>query len=536
MDREMPEWCPKKTIGQLPADAARRWGDREALAFRDRRWSHAQVAREVDALARALIGLGVRAGDKVALWLVNCPELLFLYFAVLKVGAVAVPLNTRYRTEDLAVALLKADCAYVFAMDRSGPVEYGAMLADALRGGGFPCLREVVLLCDEAQRPGMMTWRDFISCARHVHEVELSARAAEVDPDGVAMIIYTSGTTASPKGVMHSHICVRAVEERSLAFGLQCSDVVLNFLPLFHLYGITIMLASALHGMRQVLMDKFDGDTALDLVEAEGVTMMFGFDTHWLAMLQAQGASPRKVSTLRNGQCASGAADAILTAYKVQRLCPTGSGYGMTECWAWTAVCFPNSSAQQRCETSGIAMPGVEFRIVDPDTGEDVAPGELGEIWVKSYTNMLGYYRQPEETAAVFAGPWLRSGDQGRMRADGYLQFVGRYKDMLKVGGENVAPAEVEALLLAFDAIAQAAVVGIPDPVLHEVPVAFVVPRAGARVDAEELAASCRGKVASFKLPRAIHVVDALPMTTTGKVQKPELRERAIALKAGVAA
>jgi fatty-acyl-CoA synthase len=528
----MSHWYPKKTIGQLPAEAARRFGDREALAFRERRWSHAQVSQEVDAIAKALIALGVRSGDKVALWLVNCPELFFLYYAVIHVGAVAVPLNTRYRSEDLAVALRKADCAYVFTMERSGPVEYGAMLASALQSGDFPCLRTSVVLCDGEAPRGMSSWRGFLSRAGEIDDGMLAARAAGVDPDAVAMIIYTSGTTASPKGVMHSHICVRAVEERALAFGLQCGDVILNFLPLFHLYGITVMIASALHGARQVVMDKFEGGAALDQVQAEGVTMMFGFDTHWIAMLQAQQESPRRVETLRNGQCASGTADAILTAHKVQALCPTGSGYGMTECWAWTACCFPNSSLEQRCESSGIAMPGVEFRIVDPATGRDVPQGDVGEIWVKSFTNMLGYYRQPDATAGVMRGPWLASGDQGRMRADGYLQFVGRYKDMLKVGGENVAPAEVEALLLAQRGVAQAAVVGVPDAALHEVPVAFVIAEEGASLEGDALMAACRGKVASFKLPRAVHVVDAFPLTTTGKVQKSELRERAMALRA----
>ncbi|MGE4239066.1 class I adenylate-forming enzyme family protein [Ramlibacter sp.] len=519
----MTDWYPKRTIGSLPRDAAVRWGAREALVFQDRRWTHADVDREVDALAASLLALGVQPQDKVALWLVNRPELFFLFYAVLKVGAVAVPLNTRYRIEDLAVALRKADCAWLFAMDRSGPVDYAAMVRTALQEP-LAHLKRVVMLGDDAIE-GAIRWDEFRQS--RVSAGDLQARAAAVDPDAPAMIIYTSGTTAAPKGVMHSHICVRAMQERSLPFGMTCGDVSLNYLPLFHLFGISIMMSSILCGAKQVVMDKFDGDEAIDLVERERVTMAYGFDTHWLAMLDAQKARPRDVSSLRIGQCASGSEDAIVSTYKVQELCLTTSGYGMTECWSWNALCFANSTPEQRCETSGIAMPGVEFRIRDPETGADVATGALGEIWIRSYTNMLGYYGEPQATAEVFDGEWLRTGDEGRLREDGYLQFVGRYKDMLKVGGENVAPAEVEALLLTMDGVAQAAVVGIPDAKLSEVPVAFVVAHESARLDAEALIAACRGRIASFKIPRAVHVVPDFPMTSTGKVQKAELRKRA---------
>ena len=527
----MVNWYPGQTVGQLPREAARRWGAREALEFRGRRWSHAQVDREVDAHAKSLIALGVRAQEKVALWLVNGPELFFLFYAVMKVGAVAVPLNTRYRTEELAVALRKADCSFLFAMDRCGPVPYGAMVADALRAQEFPHLRRIVMIGDEPVS-GSLAWQRFAALATELDDAQLAARAASVDPDAVAMIIYTSGTTAQPKGVMHSHICVRAMQERPLAFGMTCGDVILNYLPLFHLFGISLMMSAILCGARQVVMDKFDGEQAMDLVDREGVTMAFGFDTHWLAMLDAHRARPRRVQTLRIGQCASGSDDAIVNAYKVQELCLTASGYGMAECWSWNALCFPNSTAQQRCETSGIAMPGVEFRILDSETGQPMPDGELGEIWVSSYTNMLGYYGEPDATAAVFDGRWLRTGDKGRLRTDGYLQFVGRYKDMLKVGGENVAPAEVEAFLLTLDGVAQVAVVGMPHSQLHEVPVAFIVAHEPVRIDAQSVLASCKGRMASFKIPRIVHFVKELPMTTTGKVQKQELRQRALAATA----
>ena len=518
--------------------AARRFGAREALVFEGRRWSHASFAAEVDRVARGLMALGVAPGEHVATWLTNRPEHLFLIYAIARIGGVVVPLNTRYRSHDAGFTIRHSNSSTLVLLERSGPVNYLAMAREILPAldnsgaefAGFPDLKRVIVLGGGVPS-GAIAWQTMLERADRVAEHELEARAASVNPESIFLIAYTSGTTGDPKGVTHSHRCLHTLSDHANRLGLTEADTVMTYLPVFHLYGLSdCVLISTLTGARQVLVDAFDPDECLRLIEAEHATIVHGFDTFYRDLMLAQERHSRDLSSLRLGTLAVGMESSVPIARAAQRaLCPTVSGWGLTESWAFATMSFPGSSEEQRCEASGYPMAGYEIRVVDPTTGQDQPAGTPGEILVRGYMITPGYYRQPDATRDVIdeAG-WLHTGDMGVLRADGHLRFLGRYKDVLKVGGENVSPAEIEAFFMGHPAVAQVAVVGIPDARLGEVAVAFVVPKAGSqRVSESELIAHCKGRIASFKIPRDVHLVEALPMTPTGKVQKFRLREEA---------
>jgi fatty-acyl-CoA synthase len=526
-------------LGDLPARAAANWGAREALVYGPSRWTFEALDREVDRCAWALVGAGFGPGDKIGLWFNSRPEYIFLLFAIVRIGAVAVPLNTRYRTRDIAYCLGQSECTALIYVEKSGPIDYGAMLSEVLAdaqpvaGGGlrsaaFPRLRRLITVEDRC-----LTVADelatLINAAGPPDRAAIEARAAAIGIDDLAMIVYTSGTTGNAKGAMLTHAGVRLCIERSVIWGTSFRDVQMHYLPLFHLYAIGfVTVPSIALGASQILMETFDADQALDLIEAEKATIVHGFDPHYRDLLDCQKKRRRDLSSLRMGSFPSGPDNCIGIVRAVHaEFCPILPSFGLTETWGGITAGFMDASVEQRSEASGFPLPGVEIRIVDPETGRLVPAGETGEIRIRSFSLTKGYYRMPQETAAALGDDgFLRTGDAGYMRADGYLRFTGRYKDMLKVGGENVAPAEVEALVLELPDIADVTIVGYPDERLNEVAAAFVILRDGARpVDLDTVQRHCHGKVASFKIPRQLFIVDSFPMTPSGKVQKVKLRE-----------
>jgi fatty-acyl-CoA synthase len=526
-----------RTLGRLPEEAAARWGDREALTFRDRRYSFRELAAEIDRAARALIHLGVAPGEKVAIWLTNCPEWIHALFACARIGAIHVPLNTRLRTADVEYVLRQSESRTLITHDVSGPVDYLAMVRElvplgAAGGGRLPDLERLVIRSARSH-PGARSWAEVLEGARHVDDAALRARAAAVRPTDTALIMYTSGTTGFPKGVARDHGLLESLVDRYRRLGSTERDVFINYLPLFHIFGyVDGPLGSLLAGYRQVLTEGFDPHEVLDLVEREGGTQVHGFDAHLTALCDAQEARPRDLRTLRTGLMALGQASAVPAARRARAvLAPARflTAYGITEVGANVSISFPDATEEQACETSGSPCEGFAVRIVDPETGREQPRGEAGELLVRTRYMMQGYYRKPEETArALDADGWFHTGDMAVLRPDGYLRFVGRYKDMLKIGGENVDPLEVEGYLRERPGVRQAAVVSYPDPRLGEVAVAFVEQAPAASVTADEIIAACRGRIASFKIPRAVIFLDALPATPSGKVQKARLRELAL--------
>jgi fatty-acyl-CoA synthase len=530
------DWFEKVTVGTLPERAARRWGAREALCFKDRRSTFADVAAGVDRVARGLIALGIRPGDQVALWLVNRPEWIEIAFAVMKIGAVLVPINTRLRTDDVAYILDQSDSTTLILAERSGPVDYLGMvrelqpLGTPREASRLPKLGRIVLLGDD-RRPATIPWSELLDRAADTDDAALTARAAAVNPEHLAFLMYTSGTTGLPKGVMHDHSFVRNVTDRAFRLAIGEQDVIMMYLPLFHIFAFTEgMLTSMVTGARQVLTETFDGKECVELIARERVTVLHGFDTHFKELCDAHAQQPRDVSSVRTGLLAAGMASSTPIARQARKLFGRlVSAYGMSEFGVGVAVGALDSTEEQCCEASGYPAPGYEIRVVDPATGRDQPTGTPGEIRVRGYSLMQGYYNKPEATAAaVDADGWMHTGDMGVFRADGHLHFMGRYKDMLKIGGENVDPMEVEAYLMSQPGIDVAAVVSYPDARLGEVGVAFVRGQPGHALTEEEVLARCRGRIASFKIPRHVIFVDDFPMTSSGKIQKVKLREEAL--------
>ena len=530
----MGDWYDKQTIGLLPELAARRWSEREALAFQGTRWTFAELRAGVDAAAKGLIQLGIRPGDPVALWMVNRPEWLHAMFAIMQIGAVLVPVNTRFRTEDMAYVLGQSDAVAVILAERSGPVEYLDMMREVAPGlsarpdARFPALRHVIALSDRAHAD-TIGWRQMLEDGRGVSDDALRERAHAVDPAHDAFVFYTSGTTGFPKGAVHDHRIVRNTWDMAERMDVTADDVILMYLPLFHAFGfICGALMSLITGARQVLTETFDPDACVDLIVSEKATLIHGFDTHYHALLDAQDKYPRDVSSVRTGICGTGMGSAIPVARRARHAFGNFvTGFGMSEVGIVT-LSDVRSTEEQSVEANGYPLPGCEVRVVDPATGLDQPTSAPGEIIARSYMVTPGYYKKPEETAqALDKDGWFHTGDMGVMRPDGHLRFLGRYKDMLKIGGENADPMEVEGFLMSHPAIKLAAVVGLPDARLSEVPVAYVQVEPGHTLTEREVIEHCRGRVASFKTPRHVAFVDELPMTSTGKIQKVKLRERA---------
>jgi fatty-acyl-CoA synthase len=328
---------------------------------------------------------------------------------------------------------------------------------------------------------------------------------------------------------MQGHNVLRNVLDNGNRFGITANDAILDYLPLFHAFAVyTALLASPATGARHILMAQFDAGEALRLIEAERATMINGFDTHFKDLLEHPSRATRDLSSLRSGILAAGMLSTEPIARRAQGMLRTMTGYGMTEIGVGVTGSYLDSDEETRVTMSGWPILGYEVKIIDPASGAEQPPGAVGEICVRGYQVMQGYYKKPEETArTIDADGWLHTGDTGVLRADGCLRFLGRYKDLLKVGGENVDPTEVESVLLDDPRVNHVAVVGVPDPRLAEVPVAFVIVEAGAALGEADVIAVCRGRIASFKIPRRVFFVEAFPMTGSGKIQKYLLREEA---------
>ena len=534
----MPDWFEKTPIGSLVDVAARRFGTKEALCFEGSRWGFGQLKEQVDRVAKSLIQIGIQPGEKVALWMPNRPEWIHALFAVAKIGAVLVPINTRFRTNDLDYVVRQSDATTLITVDRSGPVDYLGMVRELcpevetgdpnnLGPQRFPALKRIVVVGDTNYR-GTVGWEDVLSSAEAVPSRELEQRQQMIDPDRPVLIMYTSGTTGFPKGVMHTHNILRNVSDEANRMGMTPRDVILMYLPLFHAFGLYEgPLMSTMTGARTVLTTVFDPAEALQLIQRENVTVLHGFDTHFHGLTSHPDCQSTDRSSLRTGLLAAGLASSETVARLTQELlCRTG--WGMTEVGVGASMSYLDSSEDDRCLGSGYPLPGYEFKVVDPESRAELPPSEMGELCVRTYAMMQGYYKKPAETAqAIDQEGWFRTGDVATIRDDGFVRFMGRYKELLKVGGENVDPVEVEALLLGHPAVAEAQVVGVPDERLSEVACACIVPVDGQEVSAGGLIDYCRGKLASFKLPRHVLFMEGYPMTPSGKVQKFKLRELA---------
>jgi acyl-CoA synthetase (AMP-forming)/AMP-acid ligase II len=516
--------------------AAVRFGSRPALIDGEVRWTYAELVERARLFGAALIQAGVEPGDRIAIWAFNSAEWIVAALGLFKAGAVLVPVNTRFKGTEAADILLRSRAKVLVTVTDFLGTDYVAMLRET--GVQLPDLTTIVIAGGVAV-PGTRSWSDFTAGATEAAVAEVDRRSVAVGPDDPSDILFTSGTTGFPKGVVQTHGRTLCVATDWVAMtGLHADDRYLMVNPYFHMFGLKAgILAAVCAGATMIPQAVFDVDVVLSVVAEEGVTVLPGPPTLYQGILDHQRRDDYDLSTLR--VAVTGAADIpVELIRRVDSELPFSvviTGYGLTE--AGTAVATtPGDDVETIATTVGRPRPGFELRIVDGQ-GSDAAPGDAGEIVLRGGSIMSHYLDDPAATAqSLSPDGWLRTGDVGIVDAAGYLRIVGRSKDMFIVGGFNAYPAEIENALLRHPDILQAAVIGIPDERLGEVGMAFVVMKPGTVGTAAGIIGWSRDQMANFKVPRAVEFVDELPLNATGKVVKDLLRQRAAQRPCGATA
>ncbi|MBV9953380.1 MAG: AMP-binding protein, partial [Acidimicrobiia bacterium] len=503
-----------RTIPQVIEEAAERFGTGEALVDGDLRLDWRQLADAADEVARALIASGVEHGDRVAIWAPNMAEWALAAMGTHRIGAVVVTINTRFKGSEALHVLRTSGARMLFTVTDFLDTDYVAMIDAVGRPGA---LDEVVVL--RGPSGGDVAWTDFIARAKDVSQDDSAARAAAVEPGDMCDIIFTSGTTGAPKGAMLAHeATVRAYTAWSDVVGLQEGDRYLIINPFFHCFGLKAgILACLLKGATIIPHPVFDVPSVMKRVDEERISMLPGPPAVYQTILDHPDLDRFDLSTLRLS--VTGAATVPVEMIRRMREELTFktivTGYGLTESTGITTMCRHDDDPEIISQTSGRAIPDVEVEVVD-DEGKPVPIGEPGEVVVRGYNVMLGFVHDPEATAeAIDADGWLHTGDIGVLDARGNLRITDRKKDMFIVGGFNAYPAEIEGMMLAHPGISQVAVIGVPDSRMGEVGCAYVIPRPGAVLDPEAVTEWCRSRMANYKVPRRIEVVDAFPLNAS---------------------
>jgi len=517
-----------RTLPGLLDELAARQPDHELIVGGGARLSYAETRRRARELAKGLRRLGVVAGDRVALVMTNRPEWLLIDFAVTMLGATLVPISTWSRPRELEYVLAHCGVSTLITIPRLGAQRFLDAVTEMGGPGSarLPDLRRVVVASAE-RAPGVTALDDLDAMGRDVPDTEIDAALRGVTPEDVACILYTSGTTSTPKGVQ---LCHGGLLENMWNIGerqhLTPADRMWMGISLFWSFGANALVAVMSHGGTLVLQEQLDAGEALALIERERCTVYYGTPNIALALTEHPDRARRDLSSLRTGAAIGPpAAMQMVMDLGAREICNV---YGLTECYGNCSVTDAHDAPEVRLTTVGFPLPGQEVRVVDRENRKPLPVGEVGEILVRGLLTP-GYYRAPEKNAASFdAEGFLLTGDLGFIGEDGRLRFRGRIKEMVKTGGINVAPLEVEEVLLGDPTVEQAYVVGISDPRKEEILVAVVVAKPGRDVDPVALRALCRDALAAYKVPQEIHVMarEALPLTSTGKVQKFKLAEQ----------
>ncbi len=523
------------TVGDLLTWLAGALPGRDALVYTDRpRYTFSELEQEARIVARGLLAGGVEPGDRVAVWATNVPEWVVLQFALAKIGAVLVTVNTALRAAEIEYLLRQSEVSTVVTIRGFRGVDYvetldeiGALSADTQ--SVFPALRRVVFIGDDTP-PGLIAYEELRAGTGRVTDAALDARAQRVGVDDVINMQYTSGTTGFPKGVMLSS---RNIVNNGYSLGAHLAftpaDRLCLCVPLFHCFGCVIgVLGAYTHGACLCPVESFDAVRVLETVHRERCTALYGVPTMFLAELESPDFARYDLTSLRTGimagaLCPEPLMRRVMTDMHLPELY---IAYGMTESSPAITITPRDATLEQRTQTVGPVMPDQEIKIVDPATGSSRGIGERGEICVRGYNVMRGYYNNPEATrAAIDPDGWLHTGDEASLDADGCVRITGRIKDLIIRGGENVAPKEIEDCLREHPSVADAYVYAVPDAFFGEAVAAAIRLKPGATMATGDATTWCEARIARFKVPRHVRFVAAFPMTASGKIQKYKLRE-----------
>ena len=518
-----------ETIGVNFERTASKYPDIEALVdLAGARWTYAQLNDEIDCVARALMASDIQRGDRVGIWSPNCPEWTILQYATAKIGAILVSVNPAYRTHELSHVLRDSGTRLLVSATTFKTSDYRPMV-DAV-GAELPELVDVVFL-------GTNDWERLRLRADQVTGDELRCRMTALRPVDPINIQYTSGTTGSPKGATLSH---RNILNNGFfvteLIGLRPGDRLCIPVPFYHCFGMVMgNLGCTTHGATMVIPAAgFDSAATLEAIEKERCTGLYGVPTMFIAILGHPDLAGRDVSSLRTGIMAGSSCPVEVMKRCIDELnmSEVSIAYGMTETSPVSCQTRIDDDLQRRTATVGRAHPHVEIKVIDAGTGEIVKRGQPGELCTRGYSVMLGYWHDDERTREVIDGDgWMHTGDLAVMRDDGYCAIVGRIKDVVIRGGENLYPQEIEEFLHTHPDIDDVQVVGVPDPKYGEEICAWIKMRSGCRpLDADTIRAFCSGQLAHYKIPRYVHIVDEFPMTVTGKVRKVDMRAEMVRL------
>ncbi|GAB3994351.1 AMP-binding protein [Nocardioides marmoraquaticus] len=516
----------EETIGANLARTVAAHPEREALveAATGRRWTWADLERDVDALARGLIGAGIEQGDRVGIWAPNCAEWTLVQYASARIGAILVNVNPAYRTHELAYALAQSGTRLLVAAESFKTSDYRGMVEE-VRGADGVALERTVFICTD-------DWGALLAEGEGLPDDAVATRAAALTPDDPINIQYTSGTTGYPKGATLSHrnILNNGYLTTEL-IGFSEVDRLCIPVPFYHCFGMVMgNLGCTSHGATMVIpAPAFDPETTLRVVAEERCTALYGVPTMFIAMQHHPTFAEHDLSSLRTGTMAGSICpvEVMKRCIDDMHMAEVSIAYGMTETSPVSCQTRADDDLERRTATIGRVHPHVEVKVVDPVTGETVKRGMPGELCTRGYSVMLGYWQDEEKTAeAIDADGWMHTGDLAEMREDGYCNIVGRIKDMVIRGGENIYPREIEEFLYTHPDVEDVQVIGVPDAKYGEELCAWVKVTDGAEpLDADAVRAFATGRLAHYKIPRYVLVVDEFPMTVTGKVRKVQMRE-----------
>jgi fatty-acyl-CoA synthase len=535
MDQGLSHWAGptevaliEETIGQRLRAAASAAPDHEALVVRhqDVRLSYSELDARVDELARGLLEAGLETGDRVGIWSPNNLEWVLTQFATARIGVVLVTLNPAYRTSEVEYALRQSGVRLLVAASSFKTSDYESMVGEI--AGNCPALERTVFI-------GSQGWDGLIAGATSVSLDDVEQRSSQLSSDDPINLQYTSGTTGFPKGATLTH---RNILNNGYFVGAGCEytsqDRICIPVPFYHCFGMVMgNLGAISHGATMVIPDEaFDALSVLETCEAEACTSLYGVPTMFIAQLEHPDFEKFDLSSLRTGIMAGSPCPVEVMKQVIERMgmSEVTICYGMTETSPVSTQTGADDDIERRVSTVGQVHPHVEVKVVDPDSGEIVPFGEPGEFCTRGYSVMAGYWDDPEKTAgSIDTEGWMHSGDLATMDDAGYCNIVGRIKDMIIRGGENVYPREVEEFLFSHPDVADVQVIGVPDEKYGEEICAWVQLRAGSTLDSEGVREHCRGKIAHYKIPRYVLIRDGFPMTVTGKVQKFKMRDDTIA-------